>query len=232
MGCAMDFRFQDRSQAGQLLAARLSEYDGRADVVVLALARGGVPVGYEIALALHAPLDVFIVRKLGVPFQPELAMGAIASGGIEVLNEDLIDQLDISSADLQRVVAHEQAELQRREVAYRSGRPPLNVRGKTVIVVDDGLATGASMRAAVLALRRRGPGQIIVAVPVGAPSSVDALRHIADEVVCLRMPVPFDAIGAWYEDFSQTSDAEVCHTLEIAARGTGASAVAGERGGL
>lgn len=215
-------RFTDRHAAGQVLAERLVQYADRADVVVLALPRGGVPVGHEVARALHAPLDVFIVRKVGAPQQPELAMGAIASGGVEVINRDTLEALNIDEATFRTVAAQELIELQRREEAYRGGRPPRDVRGRIVILVDDGVATGASMQAAVLALRRQEPARIIVAVPVGAPGTCETLREIADDVVCVRMPEPFYAIGLWYEDFSQTRDQEVRKMLESVSANTGA----------
>lgn len=209
-------RFADRSEAGQQLATRLLAFAGRPDTLVLALPRGGVPVGFEIARALAVPLDVFIVRKIGVPDQPELAMGAIASGGVEVVNQQTMDVLGIDEATFRAVVERERAELARREQAYRGGRPALDIRGRRVIVVDDGLATGASMRSAVQALRRQEPAQIVVAVPVGAPGTCETLAQIADDLVCLHMPEPFYAIGLWYEDFSQTSDVQVRTMLEQA----------------
>ena len=205
----MSARFRDRREAGRFLARELAAYANRPDVIVLALPRGGVPVGYEIAQALHAPLDVFLVRKLGVPGHEEYAMGAIASGGVSVLNEEVVQRLGISPYQIETVAAREQRELERRERAYRGERPPPEVSGRTVILVDDGLATGASMQAAVLALRRLQPARIVVAVPVAAPETCEQLREIADEVVCATTPEPFYAVGLWYEDFSQTSDEEV-----------------------
>ena len=202
-------RFLDRADAGRHLAPKLNAYANRDDVIVLALPRGGVPVGAEVAAALAAPLDVFLVRKLGVPGQPELAMGAIASGGVRVLNEDVLEQVRPPAAALERVAAAEAAELDRRERAYRGGRPPADVRGKTVILVDDGLATGASMRAAVAAVRKLDPARVVVAVPVGATETCADLRAEADEVVCLQTPAPFYAVGQWYVDFGETSDDEV-----------------------
>jgi predicted phosphoribosyltransferase len=178
-------------------------------VLVLALPRGGVPVAAEVAEALGAPLDVFVVRKLGVPGQEELAMGALASGGVRVLDEELIRAARVSREDIDRVARVESEELERRERQYRANRPPPDVAGKTVILIDDGLATGASMRAAVMALRSQGPARIVVAVPVGAPDTCHALRSAADEVVCLETPDPFLSVGLWYEDFSQTTDEEV-----------------------
>ena len=205
--------FRDRSDAGRQLAARLTHYAGRDDVRVLALPRGGVPVGYEVAEALAAPLDVFLVRKLGVPGHEELAMGAIASGGIRVLNQDVLDQLRIPHKWVDAVAAQEGAELTRREAAYRAGRPAPEVRDKTVILVDDGLATGASMKAAVAALRDLGPAWIVAAVPVGATETCMELGTLADEVVCAETPDPFYAVGSWYADFDQTTDDEVRELL-------------------
>lgn len=208
--------FQDRADAGRQLAARLTHYADRPDVIVLALPRGGVPVGYEIARALHAALDLFLVRKLGVPGHEELAMGAIASGGVRVLNDEVVGALDIPPEVIDIVAGDERVELERREQAYRGDRPPPDVRGKVVILVDDGLATGSTMRAAVAALRRMGPEEVVVAVPVGAPATCDEFRTIADDVVCARTPEPFHAVGLWYEDFAQTTDDEVHALLERA----------------
>ncbi|MBX6315989.1 MAG: phosphoribosyltransferase [Isosphaeraceae bacterium] len=210
--------YRDRAEAGRQLAQLLTEYAGRPDVLVLALPRGGVPVAYEVARALGAPLDVFLVRKLGVPGREELAMGALASGGLRVLNEEVVQALRISPAVIDRVAAAELEELQRRERAYRGNRPPPDVRGKTVILIDDGLATGASMRAAVAALRQAGPARIVVAVPVAAAQTCDEFRHDVDQIVCALTPEPFYAVGLWYEDFSQTTDEEVRDLLERAAR--------------
>src|SRR3979411_888922 len=201
--------FRDRREAGRQLAQHLREYAGRPDVLVLALPRGGVPVAFEVARALHAPLDVFLVRKLGLPGHEELAMGAIASGGARVLNQDVVQPLNIPEELIQVVAAKEQRELERREREYREGRPPIDVRGRTVILVDDGLATGSSMRVAAFALRQKQPAQIIVAVPVAARDSCEELESVADKVVCAVTPEPFWGVGQWYEDFSQTSDAEV-----------------------
>jgi predicted phosphoribosyltransferase len=201
--------FHNRSDAGRKLAERLAAYADRPDVLVLALPRGGVPVGLEVARALHAPLDVFLVRKLGVPGREELAMGALASGGIRVLNEDIINQLGIPEEVIDAVARAEAQELRRREQAYRDDRPEPEVRGRTILLVDDGLATGSSMRAAVAALRKQGPARIVVAVPVGAIETCEDLRMFADEVVCARTPEPFYAVGIWYEDFTQTTDEEV-----------------------
>ncbi len=200
-------RFRDRRDAGRALAAELAHYAGRPDVVVLGLPRGGVPVAYEVARALHAPLDVFVVRKLGYPGQEELAMGAIASGGIRVLNPRVAR--DVSSEAIEAVAQRELSELERRERQYRGVRRPLEVRGRTVIVVDDGLATGSSMLAAVAALRRREPARIVVAVPVAAQLTCEVLGSHAEEVVCAATPEPFLAVGLWYEDFSQTTDEEI-----------------------
>jgi predicted phosphoribosyltransferase len=202
-------RFRDRYDAGRRLATKLGEYAERDDVIVLALPRGGVPVGAEVARALGAPLDVFLVRKLGVPGHEELAMGAIASGGVRVLNPDVLDQLRIAPKWVDAVAAQELEELTRREKAYRDGRPAPEVRGKTVILVDDGLATGASMKAAVAAIRERGPARIVAAVPVGARETCQELAELADEVVCAETPDPFFAVGSWYVDFDQTNDDEV-----------------------
>jgi putative phosphoribosyl transferase len=213
----MPTAFRDRTEAGRLLAERLGAYAGRPDVLVLALPRGGVPVAYEVARALDAPLDVFVVRKLGVPGHEELAMGAIASGGVIVLNDDLVQALHIPHRLIEAVAARELVELERRELAYRDDRPMLDVRGRTVILVDDGLATGSTMRAAVTGLRRLRPARIVVAVPTAAPSTCEEFRHEADECVCDMTPEPFNAVGLWYEDFSQTTDDEVRDLLERSA---------------
>jgi len=205
--------FRDRRDAGRRLAEQLSAYGNRSDVTVLALPRGGVPVGYEVARALSAPLDVFVVRKLGVPGYEEVAMGAIATGGVRVLNDDLIAQLAIPAVVIDAVAERERAELMRRERLYRGGRPSPDVRGRSVILVDDGLATGATMMAAVEALRKLEPGRIVVAVPIASREAGEEMRRQADEVVCARTPEPFRAVGSWYEDFSQTSDAEVRELL-------------------
>jgi predicted phosphoribosyltransferase len=209
--------FRDRTEAGRVLAEKLSRYAGRPDVLVLALPRGGVPVAYEVARALHAPLDVFLVRKLGMPGLEELAMGAIASGGIRVLNEDVVQTLQIPEDVIEASVASEERELERREREYRDDRAPLNVHGRTVILVDDGLATGSTMRAAVAALRQQQPAAIIVAVPVAASSTCAELAEEVDDLVCARMPEPFRAVGLWYDDFSQTTDQEVRDLLRQAA---------------
>ena len=188
-------------------------YAGRTDLVVLALPRGGVPVGYEVARHLHAPLDVLVVRKLGAPRHPEFAMGAIAGGGITVLDDAFIAAYRVPARVLDAIVERERAEVARRERAYRADRPPVVVKGQTVIVVDDGLATGSTMQAAVLALRRQGPAAIVVAVPVGSREACDALRKVADDVICPLMPEPFSAVGLWYRDFSETTDDEVRQLL-------------------
>jgi putative phosphoribosyl transferase len=212
--------FQDRTEAGRILAEKLVVYAGRPDVLVLALPRGGVPVAFEVARALDVPLDVFVVRKLGVPGHEELAMGAIASGGVRVLNEDVIQALHPPFRVIEAVAARELEELGRRERSYRGDRPALQVRGRTVILVDDGLATGSTMRAAVKALRRLGPDRIVVAVPTAAPSTCAELGLEADECICCITPDPFYAVGVWYEDFSQTTDREVRDLLERATVGT------------
>jgi predicted phosphoribosyltransferase len=202
-------RFKDRREAGRVLARVLAPYSGRNDVQVLALPRGGVPVGLEVAQALAAPLDVFVVRKLGVPGHEEFAMGAIASGGVRVMNDDVIRGLAIPPDVIDRVTAKEAFELQRREREYRGNRPPLAVEGTIVILVDDGLATGASMRAAATALRQLRPSKLVVATPVGDSSTCNEMRQLADEVFCAYLPDAFQAVGLWYEDFSETSDDEV-----------------------
>jgi predicted phosphoribosyltransferase len=206
-------RFADRRQAGAELGARLAHYRGQGDLVVLALPRGGVPVAHEVARALGAALDVFVVRKLGVPGHRELAMGAIASGGVRVLNKDVVDWYRIPPAVIDEVAREEQVELERRQQMYREGRPPVELRGRTALLIDDGLATGSTMKAAVEAVRAHGPSRIVVAVPVGAPDTCRELAGIADEVVCVRTPQPFSAVGQWYVDFSQTTDAEVRELL-------------------
>lgn len=210
-------RFEDRTEAGKLLAARLTEYAGRRDTIVLALPRGGVPVAFEIARALSAPLDVFLVRKLGLPGQEELAMGAIATGGVMVLNRDVVAHFAIPQRIIDKVARQEQPELERRERLYRGDRPAPELRGVTVILVDDGLATGSTMRAAIAALKKLEPGRIVVAVPVSPQSAVEELEKEVDEVVCLFTPEPFDGVGRWYEDFSQTTDQEVRSLLDRAA---------------
>lgn len=202
-------RFEDRSDAGRRLAERLASFANRPDLIVLALPRGGVPVAYQIALALHAPLDVWVVRKLGAPHQPELAIGAIAPGGVQVLDSELIRHLGIPQEELNHIAARELAELDRRLAVYRGDLPPVDVHGKTVLLVDDGLATGASMRAAIASLRPLQPARIIVAVPVADSGVCHRLAQHADEIVCLSTPPHLEAVGQWYEDFSQTTDDEV-----------------------
>ncbi len=207
-------RFRDRVEAGQLLGRELvRKFGKRDDVIVLALPRGGVPVGFEVAQALDAPFDVFIVRKLGVPGHEELAMGAIASGGVRVLNRDVLEYIPLPQKTIDAVAAREQQELERRERSYRGSRPPLDVKGKNVIVVDDGLATGSTMRAAVAALRKMEPRSILVAVPVAAAQTCEEFRQEGIDILCLRTPEPFQAVGLWYDDFSQTSDEEVHELL-------------------
>lgn len=213
-------RFLNRREAGIELAEKLSHFAGRQDVVVLGLARGGVPVAYEIARALHVPLDVFVVRKLGAPGHEEFAIGAIATGGIRVLNREAIQLLGITSSTIERVTMLEQQELERREKMYRGDRGAANIKGRTVIVVDDGLATGATMQAAITALRRQGPAAIIVAAPVVATDTCRYLRTVADGCEYVQAPEPFYGVGLWYADFSPTSDREVQSLLEAAARST------------
>ena len=221
----MDRPFANRHEAGVELASKLRQYAGRDDVVVLALPRGGVPVAFEVAEALDAPLDIFLVRKLGLPGHPELAMGAIASGGVLVVNDDVVRWYGVPDRVIEVVARDEQAELERRDREYRQGRPLIDLRGKTVLLVDDGLATGSTMKAAVGAVRQHGPAHVVVAVPVGAPSSCHEFADITDEIVCARTPEPFSAVGQWYRDFSQTTDEEVrelldAHTRHVATGGT------------
>jgi predicted phosphoribosyltransferase len=211
--------FGDRHDAGRRLAEQLQSYSGRQDLVVLALPRGGVPVAYEVARTLAAPLDVFVVRKLGVPGQPELAMGAIASGGVRVLNEDVVGWYRPSPLTIESVTRAERMELERRERLYRDGRPPVSIKGRVAILVDDGLATGSTMRAAVLAVRRLEPAGVVVAVPVGSREACEALKEVADQVICSLIPEPFSAVGRWYADFSQTTDEEVRQLLTTQANG-------------
>jgi predicted phosphoribosyltransferase len=210
--------FRNREQAGRALAERLKPYANRQDVLVLALPRGGLPVGAEVAAALRAPLDVFVVRKLGTPGQPELAMGAIASGGVRVLNDDVVQVLNVKSDAIDHVAAVEQQELQRRERLYRAGRPFPSIADQIVILVDDGLATGSTMRAAVKAVRQHRPSRVVVAVPAGAAETCEDFRHEADEVECVIAPEAFNAVGAWYEEFPQISDDEVREILERSSR--------------
>jgi len=224
--------FRDRIDAGKQLAARLRKYANHPDVIVLALPRGGVPVAYEVAKAIGAPLDVFLVRKLGVPGYEELAMGAIASGGVRVINEDVVCQLHIPDDVIDAVAAEEQRELKRRERAYRGDRPPPDVNGRIAILIDDGLATGSTMRAAAEALRKQEPAQIVVAVPVAAPQTCEEFRREVDEIVCAVTPEPFRGVGLWYEDFSQTTDEEVSELLRKATTQTkqAASRAGGQAG--
>jgi len=220
--------FEDRRQAGRTLARGLDAYAGRDDVLILALPRGGVPVAYEVAEALGAPLDVFLVRKLGVPGHEELAMGAIASGGVRVLNAAIVAQFRIPASRIEAVTRQEERELRRRERYYRGDHPPLDVRGRTVILVDDGLATGSSMRAAIAAVRRLGPKRVVVAVPVAPPATCHELSALADEVISAATPEPFLSVGRFYQDFEQTGDEEVKELLE---RATAREPVAQARGG-
>ncbi len=211
--------FRDRTEAGKMLAKELTAYANRNDVLVLALPRGGVPVAFEVARILNAPLDIFLVRKLGLPCHEELAMGAIATGNIRVLNRDVVSQLRIPESVINEVAERERHELARREHLYRDDRPAPDVRGKTVILVDDGLATGSTMYAAITALRQQQPARIIVAVPTAAPATCDAFRDVVDEIICAVTPEPFYSVGAWYDDFSQTTDEEVRNLLKKAASG-------------
>src|SRR5438477_3703404 len=213
----MAVKYLDRYDAGRQLAERLRAYKDRPDVLVLALPRGGVPVGSEVAEALNAPLDVFLVRKLGVPGHEELAMGAIATGGVRILDQNLVRMLGIGPDEIERVTAREQRELERRELLYRDNRPAPDVTGRTVVLVDDGLATGSTMRAAVEALRREGARTIVAAVPIAAPDTCESMRDEVDDIVCAVTPEPFRAVGIWYVDFSETSDQEVRELLERAA---------------
>jgi putative phosphoribosyl transferase len=210
--------FRNRADAGHHLALRLSDLAGRNDLLVLGIPRGGVPVAYEVAKALRAPLDVIVVRKLGYPGAPELAMGAIASGGVRILNQQVLEEMPVATRVIDQVATRELRELERRERSYRGGRPPFDPRGLTVIVVDDGLATGSSMRAAVAAVRQRGPDQLVAAVPVGAMSTCLSLSHVVDRLECVIESPAFFAVGAWYEDFSQTTDEEVRSLLDQRAR--------------
>jgi putative phosphoribosyl transferase len=209
-------QFSDRTEAGKLLAAQLKAYKNRSDVLVLALPRGGVPVAFEVASTLHAPLDVLVVRKLGVPGQEELALGAIASGGVRVLNKDVVFMQRIPDAVIDEIAAREQHELERRELLYRGNRPACDVHGRTVILVDDGIATGATMHAAVEAVKWQQPAHLIIAVPVAAAATCDEFVTQGDEIVCVLQPEIFYAVGLWYERFSQTTDEEVRELLERA----------------
>lgn len=224
-----DYRmFTDRTEAGRALAEALREYAGRKDVIVLALPRGGLPVGYEVAHALGVPLDILIVRKVGVPGHRELAMGAIASGGVRVRNEEVIGQLRIRPEQFDAVAREEEVELERREREYRGGRPRPELAGKTVIVIDDGMATGSTMHAGVRALRKLAPARIVVAVPHAPPDTCESLDEEADDVVCLSMPEPYIAVGRWYREFDQLDDAEVREILDRA--GTDHGRRGGDRG--
>jgi len=214
-----DLPFRNRIEAGELLARKLRRYADRPDIIVLALPRGGVPVANEVAKSLHAPLDVFLVRKLGVPGQEELAMGAIATGGVRVLNEDVVRALKIPQSVIESVAAQEARELERRERLYRGDRLAPDVNGRTVILVDDGLATGSSMRAAVAALRQKNPRRIVVAVPIAAAATCREFEAEVDEIVCYQTPEPFYSVGLWYEDFSQTTDEEIRQLLERSSTG-------------
>jgi putative phosphoribosyl transferase len=214
----MNSRFTNRADAGRILAGCLRGYVGKPDIIVLALPRGGVPVAFEVAQRLRAPLDVFLVRKLGVPGREELAMGAGAEGGFVFLDQKIVQRFDIKARAIRHVILREQTELQRREHFYRAGHPKLNVRGKIVIVVDDGVATGSTMYAAIHALRARHPSSIVVAVPVGPPETIELLGKVADKVVCPQTPPMLEAVGSWYADFTQTSDDEVSMLLQQAAQ--------------
>ncbi len=215
----MAAQFRNRAEAGHLLAQKLIAYAYRPDVLVLGLPRGGVPVAFEVAKALQVPLDIWLVRKLGVPTQKELAMGAIATGGVRVLNQEVVNWLGISDEVIDKVAAQEQQELERRNQVYRGNRPAPDVRNRTIILVDDGLATGSTMHAAITSLRQQQPDRIVVAVPVAPPSVYKDFKHEADEIVCLQTPELFHAIGVWYVDFSQTTDQEVRDLLEQPSQG-------------
>lgn len=209
----LQHRYANRTEAGQVLADALTHLRGQPDVVVLALPRGGVPVAFEVARELNAPLDIFLVRKLGVPGHEELAMGAIATGGVRVLNPGVVQALGIEPEAIDEVAGRERRELDRREREYRGDRPEPELAGRTAVLVDDGLATGSTMRAAATAVRQQNPGKLIVAVPVAAPDTCEEFRAEVDEIVCPRTPEPFHAVGLWYEDFSQTTDEEVRELL-------------------
>jgi putative phosphoribosyl transferase len=213
----VDSRFRNRREAGQVLAEKLEGYGGVPNVLVLGLPRGGIPVAFEVARAIRAPLEAFLVRKLGVPDCDELAMGAIAAGGIRLINWDTVDALRVSQPELDAVIRKEERELRRRERLYRAKRPPLVVAKRVVVLIDDGLATGSTMRVAIAALRQQRPERVVVGVPIAAASTCQALSALADDLVCAVTPEPFHSVGTWYEDFSQTSDAEVRELLELAA---------------
>lgn len=210
--------FTNRQEAGRVLAERLEKYANREDVIVLGVPRGGVPVAFEVAKALNATLDIFVLRKLGVPGHEELAFGAIGSGGVRVLNTDVVNKLGVSESEIAAATKEETRELERRERLYRGNRPPLNVEGYTVILVDDGIATGASLRAAIQAIRKLKPAALVVATPVAPRATFHSLRHEVDELVCAEIPEPFFGVGQFYEDFSQVSDQEVVELLERARR--------------
>ncbi len=210
--------FRNRQEAGQRLASRLEKYEGREDVIVLGVPRGGVPIAFEVATALNLPLDFFLLRKLGVPGHEEFAFGAIGSGGVRVLDKRVVESLGLSDLVVERVTRIERAELARREEIYREGRPAPDVQGKTVILVDDGIATGSSLTAGVRALRQMHPAAIVIAAPVAPPSSINRLRAEVDDVVCVAVPEPFYGVGQFYADFSQVSDEEVVQLLEISSR--------------
>ncbi|KTD04655.1 phosphoribosyltransferase [Legionella feeleii] len=215
-------KFSDRYEAGKVIATQLKDYANKPDVIVLALPRGGVPVGYEIAKALALPLDVFIVRKLGVPGHEELAMGAIATGGTTIFNEEIIDDLHISQSTIELILQSEREELKRREIRYRDNMPPPNLQGKTVILVDDGIATGATMRAAIKAILQHKPASIILAVPVIALSTYNEMSALVDKIIYSMKPLNFYAVGLWYDDFSQTTDSEVSDLLKESKKKRGA----------
>ena len=214
----MEEQFANRTEAGKVLATRLAAYANTLNTLVLALPRGGVPVAYEVAIRLHLPLDVMVVRKLGVPGREEMAFGAIASGGVRLLNRETIRSWQISKRAIESITAQEQRELERRENAYRDDRPKPVIKGKTILLIDDGLATGATMHAAVTALRQQHPARIVVAVPTAAPSTCAQFRHEVDEIVCAITPDPFEAVGRWYKDFTQTTDDQVRDLLHRAAQ--------------
>lgn len=222
----MAAQYQDRFEAGRQLAAHLQAYANRPNVLLLALPRGGVPVAFAVARALHVPLDLFLVRKLGVPGQEELALGAIATGNVRVINSDVVQSLRISEQTIEQITRREQQELERREQLYRDDRPPPDLRDRVVILIDDGLATGASMRAAARAVRQQRPARLVVAVPVAAPSACEEFQPEADEVICAYTPEPFYGVGWWYRDFAQISDREV---RELLARAGGNQPVAGKK---